>query len=120
MAYVAPPIFSHGDYPTAANLNILGDDIVVIAAGLDNVNWAAAEIPADGATMINAYRWLHYQTIPDETGTIIDPSGIGANQSLPNSTSSIVAFDLSDVPWLLPSRLYKLTGCKYALEDWSP
>lgn len=118
MAYVAPPNFAHGDYPTADNLNILSEDLDAIAVGLDNVNWATAELPADGATFVNVYRWLHYQTTPDETGTIIDPSGIGASQSLPSSDSAIAVFDLADVPWLLPSRVYTLTGCTFALEDW--
>ncbi len=118
MAYNPPPTFAHGDYPTAAQLNILSADLDEIDARLTSMNQAAAKLPAAGGLFINMYRWLHYRSLDGETPTVVDPAGINSSQSLPNSVSAVATYDLSSVTWLIPSRQYTLTGCLYAFEDW--
>lgn len=118
MAYTAPPTFAHGDYPTAALLNVLSSNIVELATQLASYNPVAPELPTEGGTFINVYRWLHYRSVDGQTPTILDPTEIGSSQTLPNSTSVVSTYDLSNVSWLIPGRQYTLTGCLYAFEDW--
>jgi hypothetical protein len=119
MAYSVPPTFAHGDYPSAANLNVLSANLTALSTILTSINLAAPVINVTrGGVFINVYRWLHYQSLDGQSVAIVDPTGIGNSQTLPESVTSVTTYDLSGVSWLIPGRQYILTGCKYGFEDW--
>lgn len=120
MAYQVPPRFAHGQYPTAADLNVLGDDVKSLYGRLASLNLATPR--ADGATLwvVNVYRWLWYETEPSETTKISDPSGVNNEQSLPDSEGAMTAYDLANLDWVIPGSSYVVTGARYVAEDKDP
>ena len=60
MSYTTPPTFTAGTVLTAANLNILGDDIVYLKGITDGVTFSGYKIDRSGAGS---------QSIPDATDT---------------------------------------------------
>lgn len=119
MAYTSPPTFAHGDYPTAANLNILGDDIVALNAKLAAYNYPCPTLDSGAsAAFVNIYRWLWYQSYGSDA-TIVDVAGVEDSYTLPESTGAMAVFDLATVDWLTPGRVYAVEGCRYALEDYA-
>lgn len=118
MAYTTPPAFAHGDYPTAANLNTLSDDIAALYGRLGDMNVPSPTLNGD-AVFLNVHRWLHYQTYGSNSA-IIDGAGVGDDYSLPESTGAVGVYDLSSVDWMAPGRYYRVSNCRYALEDKEP
>ena len=116
MAYSVHPRWSHGDVTvSAARLQIYSDDLDALNAILAGDHFAIQT--SAFFSFINIWRWLHYMTASGKTGTIVDPSGVNADVSLTDSTSSMAVYDLSNVSWLVQGQAYKLTGMAYAAED---
>ena len=67
MAYTTPPTFTAGTVLTAANLNILGDDIVYLKGITDGVNFSGVQLRRTATQSITTATWtaVTWQT---ETG----------------------------------------------------
>lgn len=119
MAYQVPPRFSHGQFPTAADLNKLSNAIASLNARLGREHWAADELSGN-ARIGNVYRWLWYSTAAGSGAEIVDPAGVNDSVSLADTEGEMAVYDLSSVSWLSPGRVYKIVGAKYAIEDSNP
>lgn len=132
--YQAPPTFAQGDFPMAAQLNILGDDVAVVYGLLfhNAVSPCVRALPAGASYLVVKRRldWLHYRTREAESGESVSPrlspmedededAEERYSVSLPASPDSFDSFDLRNVDWLQPGMLYRLFDVAAALEDWS-
>jgi hypothetical protein len=116
MAYSAPPTWAHLDRPTAAKLNSYDDglDAIHILTGDAPYNVATAAIMGNVAHyyIVNRWRWLLYLG----AGRILDPAGVAADVSL-SSTGGWAAYDLLQVAWMYPGKLYQVQNVTCCFED---
>ncbi len=124
MAYTVPQRINHGDFPTAANLNILGGDISYLYGLIEPVfNPVVMKLVQTDAKWQEVYRfthlfrWLHYRTASGTTGTLGDPSGSNPDVTLPDTSGAWDVYDLSDVSWLSQGQVYTVSSVEYAAED---
>lgn len=136
MAYSAPHIFAHGEYPTAANMNIYSDGLNAIYDALSSgkprppsakfrqYETRDSDTHNDGMylhpdfsflTMPYLARWLFYSG----EGKLHSFPDLANQVSLPNS-SEINIYDLTSIPWLIPGMIMKITDVKWAFADWEP
>ena len=122
--YAVPPTWAHGDQTvSAANMNKYEDAIAFLQAALGDENHAVRDndpaMEGGGVDLyiVNAWRWLHYQNNVDEAAKIQDISGANPDSSLTESETSMAVYDLGNVSWLTPGQVYRVVGCKYAVED---
>jgi len=123
MAYSKPDQWSHGDVPDATAMNKYSDSIAAIYAVANAVNMPAqlwSYENYDGTNfadsdyyLVHRYRWLVYRG----DGEIVDPAGVGSNVNVSGSGTSILTYDLDEVSWLTPGKLYQLKDFVFALED---
>lgn len=135
-AYAQPAKFSHGDFPTAANLETINTALVAIAEIASDgttpasgetlpqlnpaVYWNREKGEAFGSRVqtdsdywiLHRHRYLHYKS----TGAIEDPAGTGTAVSLSNEEDFNV-YDLDSVDWLAYGQMYKVTGVDFCMED---
>ena len=75
--YQAPPTFAQGDFPMAAQLNILGDDVAVVYGLLfhNAVSPCVRALPAGASHLVVKRRldWLHYRTREAGSGQSVSP-----------------------------------------------
>jgi hypothetical protein len=121
MAYAVPFVWSHGDYPTAARLNLYksGLDAIHDALGDYAVNGAVARLitPVQGYYFLHRHRWLLYRAAPD-AGRIEDPSGVGESVTLSATGSEWGNYDLSTIEWMIPGKLYQVQDVVGCMEDY--
>lgn len=123
MAYSVPFIWQHGDYPTAARMNLYKDglDAVHDALGDYIVNPAVASriAPVQGYYFLHHSRWLLYSNPSPSAGRIEDPAGVGATVTLAaTAVGEWASYDLSQVDWLIPGKLYQVQAVIACLEDY--
>jgi hypothetical protein len=117
MPYSAPPQWSHLDYPTAAKMNLY-------KAGLDAISAQQPAFKTNGAVcqrmntvqgyyLINRWRWLLYLG----SARIDDPAGVSDEVSLPDN-GGWSAYDLLQVDWLYPGKLYQVQEATCCFEDY--
>ncbi|KKN74835.1 hypothetical protein LCGC14_0387280 [marine sediment metagenome] len=126
MTYSKPRQWSHGDIPTAAIMNKYSDSLNAINASLSAVNMPAqlwSYENYDGTNfansdyyMVHRYRYLIYRG----NGEITDPSGVGDTVNVTGSGSSILTYDLKEISWLTPGKLYLPKDFVFCLEDKIP
>jgi hypothetical protein len=119
MAYAVPEQWTQGEYPTAAKINKYKDalDATYALLGDYGVNPAVSRRigTVQGFYFVHRNRWLTYR----DAGTLQDPGGVGEDVSLPN-TGNWVSYDLAQVEWLLPGKLYQVEGVLACWEDVDP
>jgi hypothetical protein len=118
MAYAVPPTWQHGDYPTAVKIAKYKDGLDAIYATVGNVQLHPAVIRRMGEIesywLVNHYRWLIYRG----DGGIHDPSGSGDTVALSGSGSTWLNYDLSQVDWIFPGKLYHVEDVLGCFEDY--
>lgn len=115
MSYTPPRQWHHGDTPTAADMNIYSAGLTLLGALIRSLNWATPYSTMDDTQqvwLVHSKRYLHYVS----TGEIIDPAGVGEAVSL-SSPNAVDTYDLDEITWLLPGKLYQIVGCSCAFED---
>lgn len=121
MAYSVPEQWEHGEYPTAAKMNKYKDGLDAIYANLGDyvVNPAVARRidPVQGYYFLHRHRWLVYRADPD-AGRIEDPAGVGETVTLTATGSNWASYDLGQVDWLIPGKLYQVQSVVACLEDY--
>lgn len=120
MPYAVPSVWAHGDIPTHTNINKFKDglDAIYALTGSVEINPAVARRidPVQGYYFLHRHRWLVYRADPS-AGRIEDPLGTGETVSLAVTGSSWGTYDLSQVDWLYPGRLYQVQAVVACLED---
>lgn len=119
MAYAVPFQWAHGDYPTAARLNLYksGLDAIHDALGDYSLNPAVARRidPVQGYYFLHRHRWLLYRG----AGRIEDPAGVGETVNLSEADDmGWTTYDLDNVEWLIPGKLYQVQAVIACLEDY--
>ena len=118
MAWSTAPTWTHGGVDvSAARLNIISDNLNFLYTALVGDHSAILDMTTgDDAGFIHQWRWLHYITRTGEQGSV---KATGQTDVQLESSESVMAvFDLADVSWLTQGMAYRVTGCKYAAEDW--
>ena len=136
--YAPPSRFSHGDFPTKANLDTINDALDAIGEILSDgttpqngeelprynpgvffnrEKWTAGGVNRDGSDywILHKARYLHYVS----TGSIVDTAGLETAVSLSNDASFNV-YDLDSVSWLAYGMMYKVTGVDFCMESTDP
>lgn len=101
--------FEHGDYPTAAKLNALLDNLDSL-----NVRLWEGRLPARDTSrnvFVNRCRFLWY----NGSGSITDVSEPTNTISL--SSDTVTRFDLTSVSWMAKGKLYIALNFDYSLES---
>lgn len=119
MSYSKPPRYTHGDHVLAADLNIIGDDIVYLYArsgGVDT-NFGVLNISDNlhrqKYFVIHRFRWLWYRG----SGYMELFSGADLHRtSLDSPTAWATALDLDSLGWLHYHNFYIISGVSWALE----
>lgn len=121
MAYAVPEQWSHGEYPTAAKINKYKDglDAIYAALGTYQFNPAVARRlgSVQGYYFLHRHRWLIYRADPG-AGRIEDPAGVGETITLTATGGNWGSYDLSQVKWLTPGKLYQVQAVVACLEDY--
>lgn len=131
MAYSAPPLWEHGDIPTAADMNKYSDGLNAIytalvakrhfpAAKVRQYLSTGADTHFQAVTTDNSYcvavhtmRFLVY----GGSGALTNLAGTETT-SLQDITGGTNIFDLDSVGWLNYGQVYRITGVAWAMEDW--
>lgn len=121
MPYSVPFQWEHGDYPTAARMNLYKDglDAIYATLGTYKVNYAVARriAPVQGYFFVHHHRWLIYRG----NGRIEDPLEIGEDVSLsPPDTTNWYSYDLRQVDWLFEGKIYQVQAVEGCFEDVEP
>ena len=70
--------------------------------------------PVQGYYFLHAKRWLLYR----DAGRIEDPAGVGATVTLAAADDGgWTSYDLDQVDWLIPGKLYQVQAVIACLED---
>jgi hypothetical protein len=120
IAYSPPPVWNHGDIPTAALLQTYSDSLNAIYAilGDDNTEPAIEEL-RDGkqAIFIHRFRWLHFR----DGGTMRQYGGTEDTQvALTADANENKVMDLDTISWLTYGMLYEVEGVKFVFEHRNP
>ena len=120
MPYNPPYFWSHGDYPTAARINLYktGLDAIHDALGDYTLNPTASRRigTVQGYYLLHKYRWLLYR----DAGRIEDPNGVGETVNLAAAEDSgWTSYDLDQVDWMFPGKLYQVQAVISCFEDMS-
>lgn len=124
MPYVLPPRFSHGDYPTAAQINKYKDGLDHIHSLVGDVDYEYPIVNrqdegdlADGELhshwFVNCYRYLIYRS----AGSIHDPGNVFDTVSLEDTGGFFRAYDLTQIEWVIPGKMYEVQGVTEAYES---
>jgi hypothetical protein len=123
MAYSAPTRFSHGDIPTAALMQPYSDDLNFLEAALPSSQWNPAQLWSyenwnaihenSNYYMVHAKRYLIY--VGD--GEIVDPAAGGENVDVSGDGDTVMSYDLDQVPWMTPGKLWNPKDFKFCFED---
>lgn len=129
--YSAPKIWSHGDLPTAAelnkyssSLNYLYDHIgggsvnPAIMSNRSEHSWNASTANESGMYVIHKNRYLHYLN-SDSNAEISDPSNVGDDVALGN-TGAWAVYDLEQIDWMTPGKIYYVKFATACAEDTTP
>lgn len=123
MAYAAPPQFEHGDKVSAANMNVIADNLDAAYAKLGDaaLNYAvftdrehgpyAAVREESGLWFVHKYRYLVFRS----SGVLQDPAGLEDDTSLTDEDDFTI-YDLESVSWLAYGGHYRVSGVLYAAE----
>ena len=117
MAYQVPKQWSHGDQPTAADMQKYSDALNALNASFGSAfyNFATPYSLYDDTQeyyFVHARQYLIYTS----TGTIEDPAGVEASVTL-SSSGVFNSYDLDQVGWLTYGMLYQVIGCSVCLES---
>lgn len=107
--------------PTAAQLNAIGADQVILAAlyggaSVELMQPLTLPLEDDIWRLYHRYRWLLYNS----TGELVDLAGAEDPVSLPDPATGYGLKDLDEIPWLAYGQIYKVTGCEFAYERRDP
>lgn len=124
MAYEVPPVWAHGDVPTAALMATYSNSLNAIKAILDETpkNPVApvymGEDEDDGDwQIVHINRYLIY----DDEATIQSLVDSANTASLPKPEAGTKGvYDLDTISWLVYGQPYRVTGCAWIIEDWEP
>ena len=117
MSYSTPKQWSHGDQPTAENMQKYSDSLnyLYAAIGSGQLNFAVPYSRMEDAQefwLVHKRRYLIYKS----TGKIYDPTGANNPISLSNP-ADINVYDLEQIVWMTPGKLYRVVGCSVCMED---
>lgn len=118
MAYSKPTYWTHGDIPTAVNLNKYSADLNQIHTEIGDVarNPASPKTTSGSYyTFVHRYRWLYFES----TGKIESIDG-SQSVSISEQNDTVTLYDLDSVNWLYYGSLYKVTGVSFAVESLEP
>jgi len=122
-SWVALPTFTHGDQPTAANLNKLSTDGALLAAVARSANRPTPLLSGHAHHIRHTHRWLKYLSYSHSDGkggTAYDEVRISwadNEATLPKTDASTWAtYDLAQAAWLFEGVNYRIEGADYALE----
>lgn len=119
MAYSVPFQFSHGDYPTAARMNLYKDglDAIYALTGSYPINMFVCKRTGtvQGFYFVHRLRWLIFRN--DSAGRIEDPAGVGATVTLEVSGAEWTSYDLDQVDWMIPGKLYQVQALFSCFEN---
>lgn len=119
MSYVVPRTWSHGEYPTAAEMtdikssmdylnSVMGDGGLQKAVALRNGF-------VQGYYIVHRLRWLVYKG----AGRIEDPAGVSETVSLSAADDGgYTSYDLDQIDWLVPGKIYQVQAVTACLEDY--
>jgi len=121
-AWATPAVYSHGDYPIAANLNKFSNGQLHIYEKAPDILFCNA-VPyiTSGEYMrfVHRHRYLHYKS----SGQLVDNvvGQVEETISLPNTTDDWVnVYDLDQVSWLSYGAVYYVTGVDFCQEHATP
>lgn len=130
-SYSAPKIWAHGDYPTAAEMNKYSASLNYLydRVGGGSINpavmsnrsehaWNASTGNESGMFLFHKHRYLHYIN-SDSNAEISDPSNVGDDVSL-GSTGSWDVYDLDQIDWMTPGKIYYVKFATACAEDTTP
>lgn len=117
MAYSAPPQWTHLDRPTAAKMNLYKDgcDAALALSGQAPYNIPVCKLMGTVSHyyLMNRWRWLIYLG----AGRIVDPADVQEPVNL-SDTGGWSAYDLLQVDWVHPGRLYQVQDVQCCFEDY--
>ena len=129
--YQAPKIWSHGEFPTAAELNKYSNSLgylydrigggsiqpaILYNRSLQTTN--TNDSNESGFHFFHKYRWFHY--LNSTSGAeITDPAGVGDDVSLGDS-GEWTTLDLETVDWMTPGKIYYVKFVTCCAEDSTP
>lgn len=116
--YTPPARFSHGDYPTAANINTFktGLDAIHDVAGDIAINPAVLHrgITVHSYVIVHKYRWLLHLG----GGRIDDPFEGEDSVTFDGESDEWRTFDLTQIEWMTLGRVYQVEALVACIEDY--
>lgn len=117
MSYTPPKQWRHGDQPDGAEMQKYSDGLNFLNAilGGQQLNFAVPFSRMEDAQeywLVHKRRYLIYRS----TGKIHDPTGANEPISLSNP-EEINIYDLDQIIWMTPGKLYRVVGCSVCMED---
>ena len=112
------PVFSHGQKPTASNMNAFKTVLDAANAALSGgtIQLPAVHQSESAFGLLHCYRYLHFAS----TGTLTDIQGVYPDVSLSEDSDGHGVLDLDSLGWLNYGRPYEVTGVTWCQEDWEP
>ena len=124
MAYQTPKLWVYTNIPTAADMNIYGNNLVELRTVSSGCNFANSGDAIGGATNALAFfqhqhRFLIYQNeshnIAAEIVSRINPNDKYSLPDIKDDTGGLIDLEQT-LNWLAPGMTYTIEGCTYAFE----
>src|SRR4030095_3850635 len=116
MPYSIPPTWAYLEYPTAAKMNQYksGLDAIYAQVGTYTMNVCVCRriSTVEHYYFVHLQRWLLYLG----GGRIIDPTDINEPVTL-TTGASWSSYDLSQIDWFYPGKLYQVQDVDCCMED---
>ena len=123
MAYEVPPVWSHGDVPTAALMNTYSNGQNAIDALLDisDKNVTSPVFDGDEDDAIWIFTHLNRYLIYDDECTVYQWGNADNITSLEEPpVGEVGVYDLDTISWLTYGMVYAVEGTAWAIEDYEP
>lgn len=131
-SYDPPPVFAHGEYPTAAKLNALANSLNYLN---DTIGGGSINIPVfmnrnhqpgnvdtgeeSNLRFFHRYRWFHYRNTQANV-KLVDGTDSANEFSISDTSGDAKVLDLDTIDWMTPGKPYIVEEISWCTEDYEP
>jgi hypothetical protein len=131
-SYASPPVWHHGDIPTAADMNKYRDALNFLN---DTIGGGAINYPVfmnrnhqpgnvdtgqeSNLRFFHRHRWFHYFNT-EANVKLVDETDADNEHSISDTSGDFKVLDLDTIDWMTPGKPYRVEEIDWCAEDYEP